>query len=175
MSGWSVRDARRPRCREGVVPEQVDEIAARFVKLSPYADKSRSILKIERDNYDPETGEQRQVYCLAISAKRYALFLRDEHGDPVLLQKAVNNHEDRWSEHGLGHLRNPINPRQRRSRLDSAVVDQYHPWNFRFTRRTAWLRASARCWAGADYESIYSAFIGKTQSWKEISRPDKTI
>jgi hypothetical protein len=89
---------------------EVHETAARFKKLNPYTDKSRSILKIERDNYDPETGKQRQVYCLAISAKRYALFLRDEYGNPVLLQKGVNNHEDRWSEHGLGHLRNPLNP-----------------------------------------------------------------
>jgi hypothetical protein len=47
--------------------KEVDEIAERLAKLSPYADKSRSILKIERDNYDPETGKQRQVYCLAIS------------------------------------------------------------------------------------------------------------
>jgi hypothetical protein len=89
---------------------EVDDIVARFVKLNPYTDKSRSILKIERDNYDPETGEQRQVYCLSIASKRYALFLRDNDGNPVLLQKRVNNHEDRWSEHGLGHLRNPLNP-----------------------------------------------------------------
>jgi hypothetical protein len=85
--------------------QQVDEIVARFRKLNPYRGKPRSILKIERDNYD--LGEQRQIYCLAISAKRYALFLLDENGEPVLLQKGVNNHEDRWSEHGLGHLRNP--------------------------------------------------------------------
>jgi len=90
--------------------KEVDQIAARFAKLCPYADKSRSILKIERDNYGPETGKQRQVYCLAIASKRYALFLRDESGNPVLLQKGINNHEDRWSEHGLGHLRNPLNP-----------------------------------------------------------------
>ena len=90
--------------------KEVDEIAARFKKLNPYEDKLRSILKIERDNYDPETGKQRQVYCLAISSKRYALFLRDESGNPVLLQKGINNHEDRWSEHGLGHLRNPLKP-----------------------------------------------------------------
>jgi hypothetical protein len=88
--------------------EQVNEISERFRKLSPYRE-SRSILKIERDNYDPGTGKQRQIYCLAISAKRYVLFSRDEDGNPVLLQKGVNNHEDRWSEHGLGHLRNPQN------------------------------------------------------------------
>jgi hypothetical protein len=90
--------------------KEVDGISSRFAKLSPYADKSRSILKIELDNYDPETGKQRLVYCLAIASKRYALFLRDESGNPVLLQKGINNHEDRWSEHGLGHIRNPMNP-----------------------------------------------------------------
>lgn len=87
--------------------EQMDGIAQRFRKLSPYRNKSRSILKIERDNYDPTTDEQRQLFCYSISSKRYALFLPDENGNPVLLQKGVNNHEDRWSEHGLGHLRNP--------------------------------------------------------------------
>ncbi len=87
--------------------QQVDGISEWFRKLSPYRDKSRSILKIERDNYDPVTRKQRQIYCFAVSAKRYALFLRDDDGNPVLLQKGINNHEDRWSEHGLGHLRNP--------------------------------------------------------------------
>ena len=38
-----------------------------------------SILKIEDDNFDPKTGRQRQLWCLAISAKRYALFLRDRN------------------------------------------------------------------------------------------------
>jgi len=78
-----------------------------FATLSPYGPQVRTILKIERDNFDPVTRKQRQLYCLAISAKRYALFLLDEEGAPVLLQKGVNNGEDRWSEHGLGHLRNP--------------------------------------------------------------------
>jgi hypothetical protein len=60
---------------------EVNEIVARFAKLNPYTDNSRSILKIERDNYDPETSKQRQIYCLAISSKRYALFLRDDDGN----------------------------------------------------------------------------------------------
>jgi hypothetical protein len=100
---FELRDGRR--AIRALSWQQVDAIAARFRKLSPYRDKSRSILKIERDNYD--LGEQRQIYCYAVSAKRYALFLLDENGEPVLLQKGVNNHDDRWSEHGLGHLRNP--------------------------------------------------------------------
>jgi len=102
---FEIRDGRR--AVKALSWHQLDELAERFRKLSPYGDKSRSILKVERDNYDPVTGKQRQIYCLAVSAKRSALFLRDEDGNPVLLQKGINNHEDGWSEHGLGHLRNP--------------------------------------------------------------------
>jgi hypothetical protein len=92
--------------------EQVDEISNRFATLSPYApDIVRgSILKIEDDNRDPKTHKRRQVYCLAISAKRYALFTKDRHGVPTLLRQSRNNKEDRWSEHGLGHLLNPTDP-----------------------------------------------------------------
>ncbi len=89
--------------------EQVRGIVDRFANLNPY-DRTvipGSILKIESDNFEPKTGLQRQVYCLAISAKRYALFVTDHKGLPVLLRKGVNNEDDRWSEHGLGHLLNP--------------------------------------------------------------------
>ncbi|MFZ0030487.1 MAG: hypothetical protein WAK84_01270, partial [Candidatus Cybelea sp.] len=50
------------------------------------------------------------LWCLAISAKRYALFVRDPDGEPALLREGVNNEEDRYSEHGLGHLLNPTDP-----------------------------------------------------------------
>jgi hypothetical protein len=92
--------------------KQVQTLTQRFAQLSPYnlAAIPGSILKIENDNFDPKTGKQRQLYCLAISAKRYALFLRDGRGAPVLLRKGLNNGEDRWSEHGLGHLLNPTDP-----------------------------------------------------------------
>lgn len=45
--------------------KEIDETGARFRRLNPYTDKSRSILKIERDNYDPETGKQQQVTASA--------------------------------------------------------------------------------------------------------------
>jgi hypothetical protein len=117
--------------------DQVVEISERFKALNPYSGEAGkgSILKIEADNRDPITGEPRQLYCVAISAKRYALFLRDVNGEPRLLRCSCpfcgrknkpgaiicqnkkcgrpvgpNNEEDRWSEHGLGHLLNPINP-----------------------------------------------------------------
>ena len=95
--------------------EQVAEIVACFERLNPYdrAVGPGSILKIEDDNFDPVTEKQRQLWCLAISAKRYALFLRDRNGEPELLRKGVNLPEDNadgWSEHGLGHLLNPTDP-----------------------------------------------------------------
>jgi hypothetical protein len=116
--------------------KQVQEISKRFANLNCY-DRSAipgSILKIEEDNFDPITKEQRQIYCMAISAKRYLLFLR-ENGKPVLLRASCpacgrknkpgavqcanldcgkpvqpNNETDRWSQHGLGHLLNPTDP-----------------------------------------------------------------
>ncbi|HUP78875.1 MAG TPA: hypothetical protein VM260_09990, partial [Pirellula sp.] len=92
--------------------KQVEAIADRFASLNPYDPLivNGSVLKIEDDNFDPHTGKQRPVYCLAISAKRYALFLLDKKGIPTLLTKDINNKSDRWSEHGLGHLLNPVDP-----------------------------------------------------------------
>jgi hypothetical protein len=91
---------------------QVAAIAKSFEALNPY-DRDAipgSVLKIEDDNFDPKTERQRQLWCLAISAKRYTLFLRDKDGEPALLREGVNNKEDRYSEHGLGHLLNPADP-----------------------------------------------------------------
>jgi hypothetical protein len=94
--------------------DQVGEIVDRFAQLNPYDHDvvPGSILKIEDDNYfDPKTKQQqRQLWCYAIAAKRYALFLRDRDGVPELLRRDINNGEDRWSEHGLGHLLNPTDP-----------------------------------------------------------------
>ena len=88
--------------------KQVQTISERFNSLKPYDPESvpDSILKIEEDNFDLKTRKQRQLYCYAISAKRYDLFLI-KNGWPVLLKQGLNNSEDRWSEHGLGHLLNP--------------------------------------------------------------------
>jgi hypothetical protein len=92
--------------------KQVADISRKFARLSPYDRDAvpTSILKIEDDNFDPVPHRQRQIYCLAISAKRYALFQLDANGNPVLLRKNINNKDDRWSEHGLGHLLNPTDP-----------------------------------------------------------------
>jgi hypothetical protein len=80
---------------------QVAAIIERFAALNPYdRDAVRgSVLKIEDYNY--AQGKQRQLYCLAISAKRYTLFTIDKNGEPTLVK---------YSEHGLGHLLNPTDP-----------------------------------------------------------------
>jgi hypothetical protein len=92
--------------------KEVRQIVAKFEALNPYDQKviDGSVLKIEKDNFDPKTGKQRQLHCLAISAKRYALFLIPKSGEPTLLRAGINNKKDRWSRHGLGHLLNPTDP-----------------------------------------------------------------
>ncbi len=82
--------------------DQVEVIRQRFAALSPYdPDKiPGSILKLEDVNLG-ERGQPRQLWCYAISAKRYALYSLDGRGEPVLVK---------WSEHGLGHLLNPTDP-----------------------------------------------------------------
>lgn len=79
----------------------VRAIVDRFAQLSPYDPSAvpGSILKIEDENFSLD-GTQRQLYTYAISAKRYALFERN--GDTITVHK--------YSEHGLGHLRNPTDP-----------------------------------------------------------------
>lgn len=109
--GGSLENEKQPAIK-ALSWKQVEEIATRFAALNPY-DRIAipgSVLKIESDNFDPKTRKQRQLYCLAISAKRYALFLKDRSGNPELLRKDTNNDTDRWSEHGLGHLLNPSDP-----------------------------------------------------------------
>lgn len=68
-----------------------------FEALNPYR-KPGSILDVEDANFKPGTKHHESLYCLAISAKRYALFNLDQDGKPVL-RKA--------SAHGIGHLTAP--------------------------------------------------------------------
>lgn len=95
---------------------QVKEISKEFEALNPYDRRAvpGSILKIEDDNFEPKTGKQREIWCVAISAKRYALFLKEGKSKlPALLRSGPegNSKDNHWSEHGLGHLLNPIDHR----------------------------------------------------------------
>ncbi|HLZ50328.1 MAG TPA: hypothetical protein VKP61_06250 [Candidatus Acidoferrum sp.] len=105
--------------------KQVDQTVKKFEALNPYNRQiiSGSILKIEDDNFDPKTGKQRQIHCLAISAKRYALFTLSRNGEPELLREGKNNKKDHWSRHGLGHLLNPTDPEASDRNWTAAVWD----------------------------------------------------
>jgi hypothetical protein len=76
----------------------VGRIVDRFAALNPYdpAAVPGSILRIEDENYRPAPRRQRELRCFAISAKRYSLNTTtgESTKDP--------------SEHGLGHLQNPL-------------------------------------------------------------------
>jgi len=85
----------------GEFVRRVEGVRAYFEPLNPY-DAKGSILQLEKVNFPPgqhhDTGALRPVNCLAISAKRYVLFDRDNAQAPSI-RKA--------SRHGLGHMLPP--------------------------------------------------------------------
>ena len=97
--------------------ERVEAVRDWFTPLNPY-EKKGSILQLEKVNFPPgRDGDMtalRPVNCLAISAKRYVLFDRDEGGAPVI-RKA--------SAHGLGHLVPPYRDPERSARIDRIGVE----------------------------------------------------
>lgn len=80
---------------------KVDSIVAELTPLNPYNRDvvPGSLLEIEDVNFDPESGARRQVWCLSIAAKRYALFTMDDCGIPTILPGTTR--------HGLGYLIDP--------------------------------------------------------------------
>jgi hypothetical protein len=100
--------------------DEVEQIRTRFEALNPYdlAVVPGSVLELEDDNFDGprRTAPRRQLYCYAISAKRYAFYALDELGEPLARAPERNSlgeliHPgEKISEHGLGHLLNPTDP-----------------------------------------------------------------
>jgi len=84
---------------QAVTWAQVDEIIQAFESLHPYNRDAVSgpLLEIEAENYDIATGQRRQLWCYATSAKRYVLWNKAK--DDIQIRKA--------SEHGIGHLLDP--------------------------------------------------------------------
>jgi hypothetical protein len=81
----------------------------RFKPLNPY-DRSlgeRSILELEPENFEPESGEQIEISCISLAAKRYALYTVEQNRMPRLVGTQDKRHR---SEHGLGHLLLPTDP-----------------------------------------------------------------
>jgi hypothetical protein len=88
-----------------------------FKDLNPYGE-DYSILQLEKVNFPPDKRDDLQTldppFCLAVSAKRYVLFNR-QNGS-VVVRKA--------SGHGLGHLMAPYNepPAERSKRVERVGV-----------------------------------------------------
>lgn len=73
--------------------DRAEKVRKRFNSLWPYDGKG-DIMELESQN-DPIEGIPPDLFCYAVSAKRYALFNRREDGTPVMRKV---------SSHGLGHL-----------------------------------------------------------------------
>ena len=88
-----------------------------FKDLNPYGD-DYPILQLEKVDFPPDKRDDLQAldppFCLAVSAKRYVLFNRQNGG--VVIRKA--------SGHGLGHLMAPYDesPAKRRERIERVGV-----------------------------------------------------
>jgi hypothetical protein len=125
--------------------EQVEAIRERFAALNPYDRKAvpGSVLKLEKENFEPGTKQRRQLWCYALSAKRYALFNLDDDGRPQMRK---------FSEHGLGHL---LNPTDLPNVEEDAEGDE---------EREAWMRTM---WDGISTEAV-----GHRYTWPEwLDRP----
>jgi hypothetical protein len=109
----SLAIAKQPRYSGKEFKQRALKVRDWFSDLNPYEQKG-PILQLEKVNFP--TGIEGDLdyltppQCLAISAKRYALFNRDADGNPVI-RKA--------SGHGLGHLFAPYDEpmEERRERI----------------------------------------------------------
>jgi hypothetical protein len=113
----------------------VRQIVLKFDRLNPYATVEH-LLKVEDENH--EAGQQRELLCFAVSAKRYCLFVLDEAGQPkpITISDADDEAEDesleganlpsvvKRSEHGLGHLLNPYDPDD----IESDWIEEAWSW-----------------------------------------------
>lgn len=103
--------------------QQVEDIRQRFSRLNPYStpETAGPLLELEAENFTNDTRANRhQLWCYAISAKRYALYTQtDQNAITFTGISGENENEDhddpepalhKPSQHGLGHLLNPLDP-----------------------------------------------------------------
>jgi predicted nucleic acid-binding Zn ribbon protein len=84
----------------------VRDVADRFASLNPYEPSlvPGSILNVVRVAFDPDTGVEREIWCLSLAAKRYCLFTLGADGRPSIARTTDDAYR---SEHALGHLMAP--------------------------------------------------------------------
>ncbi len=85
-AGGRYREGEGRECVRALSWPQVDEIRERMRSLNPHRGKAgaHSILELEDENFDPQSGERLQLYCYPISSKRHCLCNRSERGEPDL-------------------------------------------------------------------------------------------
>ncbi|MEO6608972.1 MAG: hypothetical protein ABIN69_10935 [Aestuariivirga sp.] len=109
----SMAIARPEGMEEGEFVDKAKAICAWFDELNPY-EGGGPLLKIEDDNYSLEDSKAlAELYCLAVSSKRYALFNMLD-GKPVIRKV---------SAHGLGHLLEPYDDRTPAKEIPRPKVD----------------------------------------------------
>lgn len=118
-------------------------------------------------------GDSRQLWCYAISSKRYCLCILDKHRRPHVARNELDGkREPQCSEHGLGHLLNPADmeseDREWIVRVWETIVSEHlslsrqePPWNTRpaltrFPIPSPWL---LRRFAQRDAEKPYAERI----------------
>jgi hypothetical protein len=114
----ATRNGEAPDVLDKTIPvlswEQVRDIQVRFKRLSPFdTTVVPEVLKAERNSLE------RELWCYAISAKRYVLYREAGDGPEVERLGEETGNDDAeggsWdiakpSQHGLGHLLNPTDP-----------------------------------------------------------------
>jgi hypothetical protein len=94
-------------CVAGFDAAAIAALQGEIERLSPYNAELAPdpgepfLLALEKENFDPESGEPIELHLWATASKNYDLFER--HPDGTLNLRKV-------SEHGLGHLRTPGHP-----------------------------------------------------------------
>jgi len=111
------RNANGDPCVQSLTYQQCADIRQRFAALSPYdPDVVTELLKAEQ-----------RAYCLAVSAKRYALYTVSE--DIAGENETVQLVPGKSSEHGLGHLLDPSDPDPHRN--NKKWTEEYWTWTIR--------------------------------------------
>jgi DNA polymerase type B, organellar and viral len=85
---------------QGLSWAQVHEIRERLSALCPYdpsAVRPIDLLKLEDVNFGKD-GSRRQLYAFSIASKRYARYVLDANGEPIIVDAKAR---------GLGHLLSP--------------------------------------------------------------------
>ena len=120
----SMAIARPDGMDEAVFVEKAKAICVWFDALNPYQGGG-PLLKIEDDNFSIDNPKAiDELFCFAVSAKRYALFNMHE-GKPVIRKV---------SSHGLGHLLEPYGEKDPAKHIPSPKVDlkDAHLWHHDF-------------------------------------------